>query len=181
MISKAIYNTNYLLMRSFINDLKDSNIDEDRVIQFLNNHFNTNFNYVESKGYGIVLQKLGIDYYAIKDVIITIEKKIRDDKYYMKDILLELYHIANNKRYEGNFYHIKADYMLYLWQCNNQLLDKGLLINFNRLKRWFYNNHDRYKIVKTRGTFRGKMKWITYNKIIPITHLDYDIYEEITL
>jgi hypothetical protein len=170
-------------MRSFIKDLKDSNIDEDGVIKFLSKYFNAECNYVENKCYGKILQKLGIDYYLTKDdKIITVQKKIRDDRYYMRDILIELYHIdSNNKKHDGNFYQLKADYLLYLWQEDNQLLDRGLLINVNRLKHWFYTNNDRYEIIKTEGTYYGNTKWITYNKIIPIQHLDSDIYKEIML
>ncbi len=180
----VIINSNLLsYVRSFIKDLKNSNIDEDIVIKFLSNYFNAECNYVENKGYGKILQKLGIDYYLLKeDKIITVQKKIRDDRYYMRDILIELYHIDSNyKKHEGNFYAIKADYLLYLWQENNQLLSRGLLININRLKRWFYANNDRYEIVKSEGTYYGNRRWITYNKIIPIMHLDSDIYEEIEI
>ncbi|GIU71968.1 MAG: hypothetical protein KatS3mg003_1447 [Candidatus Nitrosocaldaceae archaeon] len=170
-------------MRSFIKDLKDSDIDEDRVIEFLSEYFNAECYSIENKGYGIILQRLGIDYYLIKDDrIITVQKKIRDDRYYMRDILIELYHIdSNNKKHDGNFYAIKADYLLYLWQENNELLSRGLLINVNKLKRWFYANNDRYEIVKSEGTYCGNRRWITYNKIIPIQHLDSDIYKEIIL
>lgn len=56
--------------------------------------------------HGYVLEKLGIDYILMRNnEIITLQLKIRDNKYYMKDICVELYHKFPNKKKKGYIYY----------------------------------------------------------------------------
>lgn len=136
--------------------------------------------------YGFILEKLGIDYIIEKEEenelfrkFITIQVKIRDPKYYMKDICIEVMHESLNDpsiKSLGYIFDIKADYLLYMWQDRSE----ALMINVNKLKEYFWLNKSRYKLIPTKGTYTSDKKWITYNMFIPLEDLP-KCYEKIML
>lgn len=176
-------------MRSFDNDLKNydlSNAYREIVEKILRAYFHTEKVYkVNSKEhfYAYVLEKMGIDYVIILQQeeeegegrelfkkIITIQLKIRDSKYYMKDICVEVMHesLQDRSKSLGYIFDIKADYILYSWGKDNKLLPSMLLISVDRLKRFFWLNKSKYELIPTKGSYSADKEWITYNMFIPL-------------
>lgn len=176
-------------MRSFDNDLKSYDLNSayrEIVERILRAYFHTEKVYkINSKEqhffYAYVLEKLGIDYVILQDEeegelfkkIITVQLKIRDSKYYMKDICIEVMHESLQDRSTkslGYIFDIKADYLLYIWANDDKklLLSPILLINVDRLKRFFDKNKSKYDLIPTKGSYSTDKAWITYNMFIPL-------------
>lgn len=185
-------------VRSFANDLNnyDLNIAYNTIVErILRLHFNTDKVHKIAEDhscfYSYTLEKLGIDYiielekeHELFRKLITVQVKIRDQQYYMRDICVEVMHESTDKpelKSLGYIFEIKADYLLYAWGNNGKLLSPALLINVDRLKQFFHLNKSRYTLVPTKGTISRGMRWITYNMFIPIEDLPAKCYEKIYL
>lgn len=98
--------------------------------------------------------------------IITVQVKVRDPRYYMQDICIEVLHESEDSTMKslGNIFDLRAHYMLYIWRGN----ERGLLLNVDKLREFFSRNKSKYDLVQTRGTYSYSRRWITYNMIIPL-------------
>ncbi len=161
-------------MRDFKQDLALSNVEEDRVRGFLSRYFNAKcYDTYSNDFYAIILGRLNIDYFLVReDSIITVEKKVRNGKYYLDSLAVEIEIISNDNVRIGNLFTTKADYMLYLWQVDNELLSQGLMVRLDKFREWFRENCNRYRdidTVPTRYTKGNKTyTWHAKIKVIPL-------------
>jgi len=116
----------------------------------------------------IQYQKNGIDV-IVKSEKGNWEAKIRDNKYYLKKILLETLSIVENNTL-GWLHTCQADAIAYCWfnQSKTNLMPQGYIILIQKLREteWYHKLPKLYR-ENTANSRRGNQKWTTHFILVP--------------
>jgi len=124
-------------------------------------------------------QLSGIDQVLTQDTQINIDVKVRDNKYYGDDVLIETVSVVEKEK-DGWVYNDETDIIAYCWknQADTNLCDGVLILLNDEFVEWFDAMSDKFKTIHSKSYDQDRT-WTTQSKIVEINDIpDGFIYAE---
>lgn len=124
-------------------------------------------------------QLSGIDHVLTQNTDINIDVKVRDNKYYGDDILVETLSVVEEEK-DGWVYNDETDIIAYCWknQPGTNLRDGVLVLLNDKFVQWFDAMSEQFRTVQCES-HDGDRTWTTQSEIVKIDDIpDGFVYKE---